>query len=665
MALNNLYQNQQPQGGIDQLAQNAMFPQSQMDKTQYAVPSQMPTSAEVINSDYDPQTDPYTGMPAKPFAAGGIASIPRYSGADGSDVQAPAPWDPASGQVTLQQLDPTGQADPKSVAYTIPKDSIKTFVANTNDNGQEDPSLGGKYILNDGSTMIVGGDGTVTAATPARNEYTLNKDGYYQPTGSDLTWNGQANLLTKNIGGVDVQVPGMYTKGGYQDAQGNLRTDANGVPVALAPNYLDSGFGQSGLADAAPYIAAAAMAAMTMGASAPESATMLAPEATGDVFAGYSATGSAAGTAGSTVPADYGAASSAIPDWATQNADAAAQEAAQTAPYNTAPADIAAAGKGMTAAQAAAAKMGLDMLTGGTKGSQATASGGGSSTAPQQITPDINRGGVTGYQGEAVSPNGNITPAQLSGIKGVGQPQYFAQGGIANLGSYSDGGKTEDKNMIENLTEKEKDLLRPELMAQSLKPMPGSEYLGSSYVPQGAFGRVGASTDLDETSKLRAGLSGMAMAAPGQHGVKTMPGSMDIGYNTQVGPGNLDLSAFRSINPVPEKGHMQGLNARYTVPFAQGGNVDYNLGSYSDGGQLLRGPGDGMSDNIPAKIGNSQPARLADGEFVIPADVVSHLGNGSTDAGAKQLYVMMEKIRKARTGNKKQGKRINPSKFLL
>jgi hypothetical protein len=96
--------------------------------------------------------------------------------------------------------------------------------------------------------------------------------------------------------------------------------------------------------------------------------------------------------------------------------------------------------------------------------------------------------------------------------------------------------------------------------------------------------------------------------------------------------------------------------------FAAGGIA--NLGSYSDGGQLLRGPGDGMSDNIPASIGAKQPARLADGEFVIPADVVSHLGNGSTDAGAKQLYAMMDKIRKARTGNKKQGKQINPQKFL-
>lgn len=88
------------------------------------------------------------------------------------------------------------------------------------------------------------------------------------------------------------------------------------------------------------------------------------------------------------------------------------------------------------------------------------------------------------------------------------------------------------------------------------------------------------------------------------------------------------------------------------------------LGGYSDGGRMLKGPGDGMSDSIPATIGGKRPARLADGEFVVPADVVSHLGNGSTEAGARELYKMMDKVRHARTGNKKQGKQIHPGKFL-
>ena len=89
-----------------------------------------------------------------------------------------------------------------------------------------------------------------------------------------------------------------------------------------------------------------------------------------------------------------------------------------------------------------------------------------------------------------------------------------------------------------------------------------------------------------------------------------------------------------------------------------------HLGSYSDGGQLLKGPGDGMSDDIPASIGGDQPALLADGEFVVPADVVSGLGNGSTDAGARQLYAMMEAVRKARTGREEQAPEINADKYM-
>jgi len=97
--------------------------------------------------------------------------------------------------------------------------------------------------------------------------------------------------------------------------------------------------------------------------------------------------------------------------------------------------------------------------------------------------------------------------------------------------------------------------------------------------------------------------------------------------------------------------------------YASGGGIS-TLGSYSDGGRLLKGPGDGMSDSIPAKIGGKQEARLADGEFVIPSDVVSGLGNGSTDAGAKHLYKMMDKVRHARTGRKSQGKQIRAEKYL-
>jgi hypothetical protein len=87
--------------------------------------------------------------------------------------------------------------------------------------------------------------------------------------------------------------------------------------------------------------------------------------------------------------------------------------------------------------------------------------------------------------------------------------------------------------------------------------------------------------------------------------------------------------------------------------FARGG---YNLGDYSDGGRLLRGPGDGVSDSIPASIANKRPARLADGEFVVPARIVSELGNGSTEAGARKLYAMMDRVQKNRRKSIGKGK---------
>lgn len=89
----------------------------------------------------------------------------------------------------------------------------------------------------------------------------------------------------------------------------------------------------------------------------------------------------------------------------------------------------------------------------------------------------------------------------------------------------------------------------------------------------------------------------------------------------------------------------------YTKNAASGGIMNvpgYNLGGYSDGGRLLRGPGDGVSDSIPATIGDRQPARLADGEFVVPARIVSELGNGSTESGARKLYAMMDRVKKSR-----------------
>ena len=144
---------------------------------------------------------------------------------------------------------------------------------------------------------------------------------------------------------------------------------------------------------------------------------------------------------------------------------------------------------------------------------------------------------------------------------------------------------------------------------------------------------------------------GVAASFIGDRPSSSMPGS-----EKYSGP----LSRFRYDPDKYRPSRMASGGLMDTEParrMAGGGH----LGSYSDGGQLLKGPGDGMSDDIPASIGKDQPALLADGEFVVPADVVSGLGNGSTDAGARQLYAMMEAVRKARTGTDKQAPEIDSS----
>ena len=125
-------------------------------------------------------------------------------------------------------------------------------------------------------------------------------------------------------------------------------------------------------------------------------------------------------------------------------------------------------------------------------------------------------------------------------------------------------------------------------------------------------------------------------------------------------------SLYRSIGPETAR-KMLGMSKSVTQNVPKSYALNLNSGKqeaqYARGG-YLNGAGDGMSDSIPATIEGKQPARLADGEFVVPADVVSHLGNGSSKAGSKRLYAMLDKVRKARTGRVKQGKQINPAKYM-
>jgi hypothetical protein len=135
--------------------------------------------------------------------------------------------------------------------------------------------------------------------------------------------------------------------------------------------------------------------------------------------------------------------------------------------------------------------------------------------------------------------------------------------------------------------------------------------------------------------------------------------SMTSGIGGMGGMGNMSKSGMEDYGM---QNYMENFG-EFNNMYSGGGS----LGGYSDGGRMLRGPGDGMSDNIPAEIRGRkgrQPARLADGEFVVPADVVSHLGNGSSEAGSRKLYKMMDNIRRARTGRTKQAPAVKADKYL-
>lgn len=165
--------------------------------------------------------------------------------------------------------------------------------------------------------------------------------------------------------------------------------------------------------------------------------------------------------------------------------------------------------------------------------------------------------------------------------------------------------------------------------------------------------------------------------AAGGGPVERMSNQAAIGANTMYPMANMTTSAFGTPFQTPQPVNMLAPSGGGTVdqmsgePNMQGTRLAAGglstLGGYSDGGRLLRGPGDGVSDSIPAQIGDKQPARLADGEFVVPARIVSELGNGSTDAGARQLYKMMDRVQQARgktTGKSKVAKNTNAAKYL-
>jgi hypothetical protein len=258
------------------------------------------------------------------------------------------------------------------------------------------------------------------------------------------------------------------------------------------------------------------------------------------------------------------------------------------------------------------------------------------------------------------------------------QPTPYAEGGIA---SYAVGGPVEQmsaQNAIGNNMMYPQSQLQTDTYSNPMvqRPIPTNVIQSGIDAPVGRYTgeqmyAKGGTTVSTDASKRYAQMMGIKSAeqqradeeyldayAKREMG-KSINTDTDVDTRTKD-PLNASLTSLKKIGkrvgikPVElPKSNTTDSNVFHA---AANGGIMHSLGGYSDGGRLLKGPGDGVSDSIPATIGDRQPARLADGEFVVPARIVSELGNGSTEAGARKLYQMMERIQADRKKSIGKGK---------
>jgi hypothetical protein len=242
-------------------------------------------------------------------------------------------------------------------------------------------------------------------------------------------------------------------------------------------------------------------------------------------------------------------------------------------------------------------------------------------------------------------------------------PTYAAEGGI--MSSYQAGGPVERMSQMNTALNPQGGMYPQGMIDKTQYAIPTQRPTSMEVVDAGA-----QRTFAD---------GGIARYAPGGIAQQRYLPKGDAGRFVDSDPNTRNLSPLEAamlrnkklmgksgikMQEMPKTG-IKSLGGDFSDTAARGGVA--HLGDYSDGGRLLRGPGDGVSDNIPATIGGKQPARLADGEFVVPARIVSELGNGSTEAGAKRLYAMMDRVQKARKktiGKGKIAKDSKSSKYL-
>lgn len=247
------------------------------------------------------------------------------------------------------------------------------------------------------------------------------------------------------------------------------------------------------------------------------------------------------------------------------------------------------------------------------------------------------------YYNQSFTPGTPVPASQFTGFNSGGIVA-LADGGIS--GPYTRPTRTVDPTVTAYNTE---------LMNRAAQEYVNSPQLGAfqSALPNaGNYNPAAGQAFQAQQAKLAADRA----ANPPQPGVGGYTFDQATGRFTKTGPSPEEASELqRQIDELRSMQNGQQNQGSYYGNLAAGGLAQTyadggisTLGSYSDGGRLLKGPGDGVSDNIPAQIGEKQPARLADGEFVVPARIVSEIGNGSTDAGAKRLYQMMDRVQKAR-----------------
>jgi hypothetical protein len=258
-----------------------------------------------------------------------------------------------------------------------------------------------------------------------------------------------------------------------------------------------------------------------------------------------------------------------------------------------------------------------------------------------------------------ISPNFKAyTPPQPNPYYKAQYPNYpvrAAEGGI--MSSYQSGGPVERMSQMNTALNPQGGLYPQGMIDKTQYAMPTQRPTSMEVLDAGAQRTFNAGGVTKQTYLPKGDAGKFVDSDPNTRGLSALDAA-------QQRLKKLGARSGIKMAEMPKTG-IKGLGGDFSDMAAAGGVA--HLGDYSDGGRLLKGPGDGVSDNIPATIGGKQPARLADGEFVVPARIVSELGNGSTEAGAKRLYAMMDRVQKARKktiGKGKIAKDSKASKYL-